>query len=979
LALASRFVGRTEEIRVLEGAIEDAKAVARVVLLTGEAGIGKTALAFEVAQRAQDAQIATARAWEAPGAPPFWLWSECLRELGEDLPPLTTSVSDESRFAALTTIVECVRRAARKRRTVLVLDDLQWADVPSLQALKLLVRTARVDRLCIVATVREPHEPSPELADVRREALVLALGGLERDAISELAHAHGIDEERAVDALTGATGGNALFALELLGDRTARAALVAGDAVEAPRGVRDLLSRHLARLAPSHRDVVSWAAVGGSPIDAGAIAAASDLPFVSEAIDAACREHVLTRAGGTLRFSHDLLRSAAYAEIPHATRAHMHEAFARVLDAHGVRRVSHLFASGSPDAPHVALDAAVHALRRFAYEDAARLATQAIAVFEGSGKRTELALALALSAEATLLRGDPERSAGEAMRALDVARESGDAVAFARAALALGLRRVVAMPSRPVAAALDEALAKLDAAGNDEVALRCAVEARLASALQPALDPVRAIATARRAVERARREHDPELLARTIHGARPAFRMLEPLEERAGMDRELRHLAERLGDRPLAAHANARVFWTALEAGHALEADLALRSLEETAAALGMPNHLLAAGLARCTWDTILGRFAPAKSVLAELESRREPWPSAWPVDPFTILRLNLFAAGGGPRPETFTGAPPPLHALMEASVVAREGRLAEAAAALSGIASALMQGDQIGFNIFVLVGDIAARVGSKPHAERCYELALPFEGRHVVLAPLPGYDGAVDRLLGALANVRGDRAAALRHYDRAIALEEQLGAAPFAARSRAERARLAPSVVTVDLRARPTLIREGETWLSTFGDESTRLKDADGLRYLAYLLARPNVPVPVVELFGERAGARGEPAPATGDAGDALDRDAIASYRERARDLRELLAEAEARNDRGAVERARTELAFLEEELSRSVGLGGRPRRAGSDQEKIRINVTTRIRKTIDKLRADAPQLAKHLDRSVKTGNLCSYEPVTS
>jgi hypothetical protein len=60
-------------------------------------------------------------------------------------------------------------------------------------------------------------------------------------------------------------------------------------------------------------------------------------------------------------------------------------------------------------------------------------------------------------------------------------------------------------------------------------------------------------------------------------------------------------------------------------------------------------------------------------------------------------------------------------------------------------------------------------------------------------------------------------------------------------------------------------------------------------------------------------------------------------------------------------------------------VGLGGRPRRAGSDQEKIRINVTTRIRKTIDKLRADAPQLAKHLDRSVKTGNLCSYEPVTS
>jgi tetratricopeptide (TPR) repeat protein len=946
------------------------------VLLTGEAGIGKTALAFEVARRAQPAQIATGRAWEAPGAPAFWLWSECLRELGEELPPLTTSVSDEARFAVLTTIVECVRRVARKTPTVLILDDLQWADVPSLQALKLLVRTARTDRLCVLATVREPNDASADLADVRREALVLGLGGLERDAIAQLAHAHGLDEERAVDAIAGATGGNALFALELLADRAARAALAAGDALEAPRGVRDLLSRHLARLEPAHREVVAWAAVGGSPIDVAAVAAASRLPSVREAVDAACREHVLTRAGGALRFAHDLLRTAAYAEIPHATRAQMHEAFARVLgerDSLGVGRVSHLFASGSEDAARVALDAAAHALRRFAYEDAARLATQAVAIFERTGQRAELALALALSAEATLVRGDPEGSAREAMRALDVARESGDAVAFARAGLAVGLRRVVAMPSRPVAAALDEAIAKLDACGDDDVALRCAVEARLASALQPALDPLRAIATARRAIERARSAGDPELLARTIHGARPAFRVLEPLDERAAMDRELRQLSERLGDRPLAAHANARVFWTALEAGNALEADLALRSLEEIATVLGMPNHLLAAGMARCTWDTLLGRFAEAESVLADLEHRREPWAAAWPVDPLAILRMNLFSAGGGPKPEAFTGAPPPLHALMVAFLLAREGRLAEAATALPGIASALLQGDQVGFNLFILVGDIAARVGSKPHAERCYELALPFEGRHVVLSPLPGYDGAVDRLLGALANVRGDRSAALRHYDRAIALEEQLGAAPFAARSRAERARLAPPAVA--LTARPTLVREGETWLATFGGESTRLKDADGLRYLGYLIARPNVPVPVVELFAERAAARGEPTPKAGDAGEALDREAIASYRERARDVRESLAEAEARSDRGAIELARTELAFLEEELSRGVGLGGRARRAGSDQEKIRINVTTRIRKTIDKLRADAPQLARHLDRSVKTGNTCSYE----
>jgi hypothetical protein len=158
-------------------------------------------------------------------------------------------------------------------------------------------------------------------------------------------------------------------------------------------------------------------------------------------------------------------------------------------------------------------------------------------------------------------------------------------------------------------------------------------------------------------------------------------------------------------------------------------------------------------------------------------------------------------------------------------------------------------------------------------------------------------------------------------------------------------------------------------------GSERTRVKDADGFRYLAYLVARPNVPVPAAELFAERASARGEASPPSGDAGEVLDRTAIARYRARAGDLREALAEAEARNDRGALAAAQAELAFLEEELSRGVGLGGRARRAGSDQEKIRVNVTLRIRKAIDKLRADAPVLARHLDRAVKTGNVCSYD----
>jgi non-specific serine/threonine protein kinase len=106
------------------------------------------------------------------------------------------------------------------------------------------------------------------------------------------------------------------------------------------------------------------------------------------------------------------------------------------------------------------------------------------------------------------------------------------------------------------------------------------------------------------------------------------------------------------------------------------------------------------------------------------------------------------------------------------------------------------------------------------------------------------------------------------------------------------------------------------------------------------------------------------------------LDDKAIASYRARARDLREALEEAEARNDRGALEAARAELAFLERELSRAVGLGGRHRKAASDAERARVNVTMRIRKAIARLREHSPSLADHLARSVRTGAACMYSP---
>jgi hypothetical protein len=131
------FVGRADELGRLENALVDARrGDGRFVLVTGTPGIGKTRLVDELVSRAGDdgLQIGIGRAWEGAGAPAWWIWREALRPLGVDLTFPSTLANDESRFACLELVAEAVRDLAEAAPLVLVLDDLQWADVSSLLA-----------------------------------------------------------------------------------------------------------------------------------------------------------------------------------------------------------------------------------------------------------------------------------------------------------------------------------------------------------------------------------------------------------------------------------------------------------------------------------------------------------------------------------------------------------------------------------------------------------------------------------------------------------------------------------------------------------------------------------------------------------------------------------------------------------------------------------------------------------------------------
>jgi hypothetical protein len=167
----------------------------------------------------------------------------------------------------------------------------------------------------------------------------------------------------------------------------------------------------------------------------------------------------------------------------------------------------------------------------------------------------------------------------------------------------------------------------------------------------------------------------------------------------------------------------------------------------------------------------------------------------------------------------------------------------------------------------------------------------------------------------------------------------------------------------------------DGEIYTIIYAGRTVRMKDAKGLRYYGYLLRRPGVDVPAMELVADAAGGGPchlERPPS--DAGPILDGKARTQLRERRRALRGDLAEAEEHNDLGRAAAIREEIDRLEQQLRRAFGLGGRARNFGDLGDADRLKVTKGIGAVLEKLRRMHPALAHHLDTHVRTGRSCCY-----
>jgi hypothetical protein len=169
---------------------------------------------------------------------------------------------------------------------------------------------------------------------------------------------------------------------------------------------------------------------------------------------------------------------------------------------------------------------------------------------------------------------------------------------------------------------------------------------------------------------------------------------------------------------------------------------------------------------------------------------------------------------------------------------------------------------------------------------------------------------------------------------------------------------------------------RCGEAWRVRFGAGTPFiLLPSRGAAYLHRLLSSPNTPVSAADLAQSVAGAPNRVA--LGDAGEALDSEAISAFRSTYEDLEEQRREADRNNDTARSERVQHQLAALAEHLGRARGLGGRPRRQSSDKEKFRKAVGNAIRRVLADIAAEDPRLAEHLTPPrLSIGADCCYRP---
>jgi len=531
-----------------------------VLLVEGEAGIGKTRLLDELDELATEsgAELRRGGCEELESDRPF---APLLDALGapDGVPTLGRPGWDggpNARFLAQDAFVDHVERLTSMQPLVLAIDDLQWADRASLATLWALARRRHDLGLLLVLAIRPaPHGPELErlIANVERSGGEhLRLGPIDEDALAAIVtdEAGAVPDPSVLTRLGGA-GGNPFLALQLVHAFGLDDEQLESD-TSLPEPMRTATLRRLTSLDGRARQALSVAAVlgGAGYLDDIAAMLGTTITDAGDAVSHATKAGLLEPTGDQVSFRHDLIREAVYLDLPEAVRTGWHRQAAIRLEGRAEPTVvaRHLSLGATPGDQEAvaALVNTAAGLAKHQPDATADLLSRALTLTRDTAGRPELEVALAsalmsagrteealdqaaamitdttvapaLVARAHVVQGNAAFRLGRPREALDGFEAALATGALDETAAAHVLAHQAA--SRVWTSALDDALQEADRALDDgarlgisavqveALATRCTIHAFRA-------DPVLAVADGRRAVELA--GNDPAALSRTPH------------------------------------------------------------------------------------------------------------------------------------------------------------------------------------------------------------------------------------------------------------------------------------------------------------------------------------------------------------------------------------------------------------------------------------------------------------------------------
>lgn len=673
VARSTGSIGRSRELAQIERGLDEAFAGrGGIVLISGEPGIGKTWLleAAAVSARSRGAPVLWGRALPAEGAPPFLLWRQVLQWLEPPAPeasdmapndlaavgriapevpwlmgdstslPAVSLAPTLERFDVFDAVARLLGSAAAPAGLIILLDDLQWADPPSLRLLEHVGGEIRNTRVLIVVAHREARIGGDEplrrcLGDLARVRGVahLALCGFDENEVGDLLTATCARSlsAAAVSTIRQRTNGNPFFVAEfgrLISATPAQDSGAIDLSLEVPHGARDVIALRVSQLSSACQDVLQAGAVVGSSFSADAVAALLDVSVrdILARLDEALAAGLLTtddlRGGVNHRFRHTLMRDTVYAEIPIDLRVTLHLKMADHLErSRGAEREStlgerayHLIKALPLGTGHraavVAERAAQVALAQLAYEEAARLYDDAATAAESAQSDPASIGRLILGrARAEYLAGELERAARSCKDAAALAREAGAVTLLADTALVL---EGVGDPhlSHEITDLCEQSLALLP---EESLQARSRVLAQMATAAYYTGDYGRVSQLSRQALDGAEQVADHDTLVLALRAREIACSGPDGLDERM-------RIAERMISAAGASRRPADELWGRLWRFDALvergSVDDAAAEVTALAAVAERINQSLARWhVARCRFviEHVRGNFAAAR------------------------------------------------------------------------------------------------------------------------------------------------------------------------------------------------------------------------------------------------------------------------------------------------------------------------------------------------------------------------------